>query len=72
MPFNRFTYAQLTAQINVLSRLSEKCVDLQVNDPQLREAATLIGSRIRTEIDRLNRHRKMNHVAKEATKYENR
>jgi hypothetical protein len=72
MPFNRFTYQQLTNQINVLSRLSERCIDLQMSDPQLRDAATLIGSRIRTEIDRINRHRKIKHVAKEATKYENR
>ena len=58
MPYNRFSYEDLSAQINVLSHLAVECFNQSMRGPVYTTAATLIGSRIRTEIDRLNRHRK--------------
>lgn len=58
MPYNKFTYADLTAQLNVLSQLAATLHQATGGDHPTRYARTLIGSRIRTEIDRLNRHRK--------------
>ncbi len=58
MPYNRFNYEDLSAQVNVLSHLAVECVNQQARGGATNKAATLIGSRIRTEIDRLNNHRK--------------
>jgi hypothetical protein len=53
MPYNRFTYDDLTHQINVLSQLGERAIAIGDLEPKLTKASTLIGSRIRTEIERL-------------------
>lgn len=58
MPFNRFSYNQLTAQINVLSFLGAALYEIQEPDQETKVAIARISGRIRTEIDRLARHRK--------------
>lgn len=58
MPFNRFNYEQLTAQINVLSFLGAAMYEIQQPDAETKVAIAKISGRIRTEIDRLARHRK--------------
>jgi hypothetical protein len=54
MPFHRYTYAQTTAQINLLSEL---CTYLQAEttrDPEWNAARSIVLTRMKHEIDRLN------------------
>lgn len=58
MPYNRFTYRELTAQLNVLSKLAENLYHIDQADPDVRKAVTLYSGRLRTEIDRIAANRR--------------
>lgn len=57
MPYQRYTYAQLTAQINLLSLLAAHLQEQRGLDHEHNAARSIIVTRIKHEIDRLNAHR---------------
>jgi hypothetical protein len=57
MPYQRCTYAQLTAQINLLSLMAATLQEQRGLDAETNAARTKIITRIKHEIDRLNNHR---------------
>jgi len=58
VPYNRFTYDDLTAQLNVLSHLANSLYTIEAPAPAAKKAIALFSGRIRQEIDRVNRNRK--------------
>lgn len=58
MPYNRFSYGDLTAQLNVLSHLANALYTIEQPGPSAKKAIALFSGRIRTEINRVARNRR--------------
>jgi len=58
MPYNRFTYDELTAQLNVLSHMANSLYAIIDPNREKQKAIQLFSGRLRTEIDRIARNRR--------------
>jgi hypothetical protein len=58
MPFQRLSYGQLTAQINILSQLAAHLQELRTSGQDATSAKQTIVGRMFQEIERLENHRR--------------
>lgn len=54
MPYHRYTYAETTAQINLISRMAAQLQEQRGLDAEHNAARSILLARMKHEIDRLN------------------